>query len=178
MWKRIGVVAAWIAATVATSAITLAAVGQAGGEVSDRPAMPVSAQELAARVAPVSTSSSAAVSTTLGAATTTSGATSTTTTLATPPTTSGSTGTSAPAGPVTESRTTPGGTVTVTLDGSVLSLASAIPAQGFDADIDSEGPSEIEVKFEKHDESVDYIIRASVDDGEITWEIHTETEGD
>ena len=182
MWKRIALVAAWVVATLATAAITLAAVSQAGHEVSERPAVPVSAEDLAASVAGGSTSS------TLESAVPTAGATSTTTTTAGSSTTASSStvaagGSSTTSGSTvvavfTESRTTPGGTVTVAVSGSTLTLSSAIPAQGFDADIESNGSTEVEVKFEKHDDPVEYRVKARLEDGEIRWEIRTEVDGD
>jgi hypothetical protein len=81
-------------------------------------------------------------------------------------------------GSVTDSWTTPGGTVTVTATGSDLKLSSAIPAQGFDADIESASSDEIEVKFESHDESVEYVVHARLEDGEIRWEVDTESGDD
>jgi len=48
MWKRVGVVVMWILATFGTASITLAAVSRVGGEVSDRPAVPVAGTDLAA----------------------------------------------------------------------------------------------------------------------------------
>ncbi len=48
MWKRVGVVVMWILATFGTASITLAAVSRVGGEVSDRPAIPVAGTDLAA----------------------------------------------------------------------------------------------------------------------------------
>jgi len=183
MWKRIALVAAWVVATLATAAITLAAVSQAGHEVSERPAVPVSAEDLAASVAGGSTSS------TLESAVPTAGATSTTMATAGSSTTASSSTTVAAGGSSTtsgsavvavfaESRTTPGGTVTVAVSGSTLTLSSAIPAQGFDADIEHEGGNEIEVRFEKHDESEEYRVKARLEDGEIWWEIRTEVDGD
>lgn len=179
MWKRIAVIAAWVVATFATAAITLAAVGQAGHEVSERPAVPVSAEDLVAAVE-TTTTTTAVTTTSLD---TTGDDPSTTTSTSTP----ASSSTTAPeagassttvAATTTESRNTPGGTVTVIASGSSLSLASAIPAQGFSADVESASGQEIEVRFEKQDETVEYRIKARLEDGVITWEIRTETDGD
>ena len=177
MWKRIAIVAAWVVATIATAAITLAAVGQAGHRVSERPSVPVSAEDLAASVTGGSTSS------TVGTTQPVAGPTSMTTTTAGSSTTSSPSTTMATSGPsttsgtsvalafFTESRTTAGGTVTVAVSVSTLSLSSAIPAQGFDADIHSNGSTEVEVRFQKHDESVEYRVKARLEDGVIRWEI-------
>jgi hypothetical protein len=78
--KRIGIVLVWLAATLGTATLTLAAVGRAGSEVSDRPAVPISGAELAARfasttIAGVSTTQAGTTSEVGG--TTTDGATTT-----------------------------------------------------------------------------------------------------
>ncbi len=48
MWKRIGVVVIWVLAAVGTTSITLAAVSQVGGQVTEQAAGPIDSAELAA----------------------------------------------------------------------------------------------------------------------------------
>jgi len=172
MWKRLAIVAGWVVATSATAAITLAAVGQAGREVADRPAVPISAEDLVAGVGESTSTTQATTSTTSTVATGGSAASSSTST-----TESGSSttigGTILP-GLITESRTTPGGTVSVTASSGKLTLSAAIPAQGFTAEINTSGPTEIEVRFESHDDSAEYRVKASLESGEIHWEIRSD----
>jgi len=177
MWKRLAVAAVWVAATVGTAAITLAAVGQAGNGVSERPAVPVSAEDLVA-VVTAETTTSAPSSTTSGVTSTTVMATSTVPSSPSTVTTAGSSSTTLTTGAsTTASRATPGGTVTVSVSGGTLGLASAIPAQGFGVDVESSGGQEVEVKFEKHDESVEYLVKAHLEDGVVKWEVTTEAAG-
>jgi hypothetical protein len=164
MWKRIGVVAVWILATLGTASITLAAVSRVGGEVTERPAVPVAGADLATTTIQPSTSEVSGITAPVGTAaiepgavvesTSTSGAapapsntTSPTTIIASPSTTSPvSTSTTA------ASYTAPptylvGGTVTVQVMGNNVTLIAAVPLSGFTADIEKAGPSKVEVKF-------------------------------
>lgn len=181
MWKRIAVVVAWVVATFATAAITLAAVGQAGRQVSERPELPVSAADLMAGIdTSTSTSTSTEGTTSTTPTTTAGGSLPSSSTTSTTAATSGSSTTSGGTilmGTIHESRTTAGGTVSVTATGETLMLASAIPAQGFSAEIHTSGTTEIEVRFESHDGSIEYRVKARLEDGEIRWEIRTDIDG-
>ena len=170
MFKRIAVVVAWVVATFATAAITLAAVGQAGQGVADSPAVPVPAQDLAVEVA--ATTSASSSSSTTSSPTTSPGAsgTVTTTTAAVDPGSAAST-TTVLLGLQADSRVTAGGTVFVVVVGSELSLSSAVPAAGFGVEVESGGPGGIEVKFESHDRSIEIVVVVSLENGAITWEI-------
>jgi hypothetical protein len=177
MWKRIGVVVLWILATLGTASITLAAVSRVGGEVTERPAVPVAGADLAtttiqrstsaasgtaapsgtAAVDPIavieSTSTSAAVPVASSAPTNT---TSPTTTIAspspagpsaTPSSTTSTTTTTAPTPQPPVSTVLVGGTVTVQQTGNSVTLISAVPSLGFTAEIEKSGPSKVEVEF-------------------------------
>ena len=69
---------------------------------------------------------------------------------------------SSPPGPEPEPRptatySTPGGTVRVTCDGIFIKLISAIPASGYEADVVSGGPGNVDVRFagpDQEEESV------------------------
>jgi hypothetical protein len=183
MWKRFGVIALWVMATVGTASITLAAVSQVGGQVSERPAVPIAGADLVipTTVAAPSTSSStvttvAPTTTEPVASTVTTQATSTThatTTTATNPATTTTVASTTTA--VSQSVTTSliGGTVTVRHSGSTVTLISAVPASGFTADVESGGPNQVEVEFKSGNHESKY--HASISDGRL--DVETE-EGD
>jgi len=184
--KRIAVIVAWVVATLATASITLAAVDQAGRQVSDRPAVPVAAEDLSARVTSTTTTTEPPPETTtteaIDGSTTTSEAVTTTSTAPSASATTTSTTapqasstTTAPPSPATKSKATAGGTVVVSVSGSTLTLISAVPAQGYDVEVESPGPGEeVEVWFEKRDETVEYRVRASAEDGDVVWDVEVE----
>ena len=164
MLKRIGIVAAWVVATFATATITLAAVGRAGSEVSDRPAMPISGAELAARFA-TSTTARTVLDTTV-----TSGTTATTTQPATTTEPGSTTSTTPPTTTIGAQHLTyeqPGvGRVTISVQGSsVTYVSSVVLGSGFHAEVSDHGPEQVEVHFEG--EEGEYTFTASVHDGTL-----------
>ncbi|HEX9977312.1 MAG TPA: hypothetical protein VGB41_01680 [Acidimicrobiia bacterium] len=187
MLKRIGIVAAWVVATFATATITLAAVGRAGGEVSDRPAMPISGAELAARFATSTTTrtvlditvTSGTTATTTEPVTTTrivpditvtSGTTATTTQPATTNEPGSTTSTTPPTTTTGAQKLTyeqPGvGRVTISVQGSsVTYVSSVVLGSGFHAEVSDHGPEQVEVHFEG--EESEYTFTASVHDGTL-----------
>ncbi|MFH1104621.1 MAG: hypothetical protein V1757_06725 [Actinomycetota bacterium] len=183
MLKRIGIVTAWVVATFATATITLAAVGRAGSEVSDRPAMPISGAELAARFA-TSTTTRTVLDTTVTTGTTATTTQPVTTTRIVPDTTvtSGTTAmttqpvTTTEPGSTTSTTTTgaqnltyeqPGvGRVTISVQGSsVTYVSSVVLGSGFHAEVSDHGPEQVEVHFEG--EESEYRFTASVQDGTL-----------
>ena len=172
MLKRIGVVVVWLLATLGTAALTYAAVSQADRAVSDDPAMPVSAADIAARVSTAVTTApegSTSTSTTAPVASTTSVATTATAPVTTTTTPAATTTTTAPQSQ-TEWKTVSGvGVVGVFIDGDEVSLISASPVNPYHAEVEENGPERVEVKFEA--ESSEYRVRAEVRDGRLVWEV-------
>lgn len=175
MIKRLAAIGAWALATLATGAITLAAVGQAGGSFSDRPSVPVAAEDLAVRVS-TGAGSTSTPPTSMADSTTGEpggdGATSSTSASSDPstePTTTEDGG-----GPEailsTEYRVTAGGTVAVVVVGSELRLSSAFPVQGFGVEVETDGPVVV-VAFENHDASTRYVVTASLEEGVVKWAV-------
>ncbi len=173
MLKRLAVIAAWVVATLATATITLAAVGAAGSEVSDRPAMPISSQDLAARFAstttqPDVTTTAAATSTTpTTLAETTTSTSTTSTTHPAPTTTVPSPTTTATAGGQTSTYEQPGvGRVTIKVSGSEVTYVSAVVlGSGYRVEVEKYGPPTVVVKFEERDPH--FIFTAKVVGGSL-----------
>ncbi|OFW65153.1 MAG: hypothetical protein A2135_03320 [Actinobacteria bacterium RBG_16_67_15] len=173
MLKRIGIIVVWVAATVGTAAITLAAVSSAGRQVADRPAVPVAGADLAARFAANTTTSTTAVAsssttTTTAAATTTTASGVTTTTTSGPgatTTTAGTTTTVAKSQNLTFEQ--PGvGRVTISVEGSAVGyVSSVVLGSGYRAEVDDAGPEKVAVKFEN--EHREYVFTARVVDGTL-----------
>jgi len=187
--KRLAVIVAWVVATFATATITLAAVGRAGGEVSDRPAVPISGVELAARFATATTTipgSTTVVPTTLsptidttlaGGSTTTDGSTTTggsttTTRSGTTTTTPAPTTTTAPVATTTAASQTftyeqeNVGRVTIKVEGSkVTYVSSVVLGSRYSAHLEPED-DKVVVEFEG-DESPDYTFTAEVKNGSL-----------
>jgi len=200
MWKRVGVFAVWILATLGTASITLAAVSRVGGEVTERPAVPVAGADLATTTiqpspseapgitAPPGTvavepgavvaSTSASISTSPSAAPPVSSSLSTSpsSTVAGPSATSSTSTTTttsaAPQPPVSTALV--GGTVTVQRSGSSVTLISAVPASGFTADIEKAGPSKVEVEFKSENHESQFQAEVSSGVLEIDTEEHAE----
>ena len=173
--KRIGFIVAWVVATFATATITLVAVGRAGSEVSERPAVPISSSELAARFAASTTvagaTSATPVTTAAGAETTVAAdVSSVPTTIST--TTTQPAGTTSPAAATSTTTTAqnltyeqPGvGRVTISRSGSeVAYVTSVVLGSGYHAEVSNDGPEKVEVKFEG--DSNEYVFTARVVDG-------------
>jgi len=167
--KRLAVIVAWVVATFATATITLAAVGRAGGEVSDRPAVPISGVELAARFATATTTIPG--STTTDGSTTTGGST-TTTRSGTTTTTPAPTTTTAPVATTTAASQTftyeqeNVGRVTIKVEGSkVTYVSSVVLGSRYSAHLEPED-DKVVVEFEG-DESPDYTFTAEVKNGSL-----------
>lgn len=184
MLRRIGVVVIWSLATLGTASLTYAAVSSAGRAVGNDPSAPVAGAEIAARISTTTTTTIAAVE---GSSTTTFAFGETTITTAT---TLPGTTTTAPAGPPTTAapvvtttatttqhwKTVPGvGTVGVAVSGDEVTLVSATPVTPFHVDVEDDGPEKVEVEFDS--ESAEYQVRATVQDGELVWEVDQSGEG-
>ncbi len=182
MLKRLGVIVVWLLATLGTASLTYAAVSQAGGAVSDTPAVPVAAADIVARV-----STTAAASTTLPLelpttlpteVPTTSIVSGTSTTTAVSPGTTvasgGSTTTSATTTTTpsahTEWKTIPGvGTVGVSVSGDSVTLVSAQPVAPYDVDVEHSGPDRVEVEFDSG--ASEYKVIAEAEAGVVSWQV-------
>jgi len=155
--------ALWLAATAATGAVAWGAVRLAGEQTAEQAVRPMTARQVEALAASSTTGAATSTSTrpvNASAVSTTTAAVGTTTTTA------------AEAGPVVAARQTPGGTVVVSLQGGRLSLVSATPAAGFFVEVEESGPDEVVVVFEGGEGS-EILVRASVEDDEISFEIET-----
>lgn len=200
MWRRAGVILVWVLATIGTASVTLAAVSRVGGEVTNRPAVPVSAEDLvlasvnpaAPAVAPGTEASSPAPITTTAAVdwvgldppttsmppesdpvvTPSGGTEAPQSSSATEPATTAATTTQPPAPPAVTTVLI-GGTVTVQQNGGSVTLISAVPASGFTADVEAAGPSEVQVEFKSPGHESKYAAR--VEGGQLS--VSTE-EGD
>jgi len=185
MWKRVGVIALWVLATVGTASITMAAVNQVGERVTQQAAVPIDSEDLLASPAvqalaltttvppttvdSVATTTSAATSSTLADSTTTTAASSSTTS---PP---ASTSTTSSQG-VTVSRSLVGGTVRITYSGNSVTYVSAVPAAGglWTVEVKNHGPEEVVVEFESEDHESHF--KASVENGELVIDIEESDE--
>jgi hypothetical protein len=168
-WSLLG---AWALAAVLATALAWQIVAAADARVSDRPVAPlrVSAPVVAAADTTTSTSIPA---TSLETTTTSAGATSSTTQASTTTTTGPSTTSTAPtttAGAPWSTKTihTEGGVVSVSYRPNEVSLASAVPAPGYAAQIKKKGPPSVEVKFSGNEE--DYDVKVEWSDGELKIE--------
>ena len=138
--KRSLLVALWIVATAATTAVAYVAVNAAGAEVTDRPLTSV----VATGVTPTS-----------NAASTESGSTSATT-VSSPVSTSATTSPTSWQQSTLPSR---GGLVIVSYRPGEVRLESAAPSAGFSYEIDKAGPPEVRVEFEGRDVNVEVRVR-------------------
>jgi len=69
----------------------------------------------------------------------------------------------------TESFSSAGGSITVSTDGTVVSLVSSSPAAGFAAEVHDNGPDRVEVRFT--DGNVEWRIRVELGSGGLTSEV-------
>lgn len=161
---------AWVLVAALATTLTWQIVSAADAQVSDRPALQVAAPLVGS------------TSTTLAAGSTSVGAPSTTTgTSPDPSTSSGQGGASTTSAPPTtdaawasQTIETGGGVVVVRYRNGEVVLGSASPAAGFAAEIQKDGPTEVEVEFES--ESADYRVRAQWSDGALSVETGSEDE--
>jgi hypothetical protein len=162
--RRIGLLVAWVAATVTATLLASQAVALVRDQVTDRPSKVATTEALETTTsttqATTSTSQSSAVSsptTALAETTTTTPATTTSTTQPEVTTTSVTTTTV----PTTTSTTNTtltnqeetffltGGWATVRCAGDDVTLATYAPNPGYQVEIESAGPAELEIKFEE-----------------------------
>lgn len=160
----------WLGVTAAATAMVWTATSIVAADVTDRPAPVVAhrdvVNELAtAPTAPTATTTTTSPSTrpstvpaaarattsvpsTVRPATTTTTTPTTPTSVATSPTTRPPPSTTTPlSGPSTASYSTAGGVVGVSCSGLIITLVSAIPANGYAADVVARGPANVEVHF-------------------------------
>jgi hypothetical protein len=164
------IVAGWLAATAATTAVAYVAVGAAGARVNDRPLSVVVADSSTTSTASATTTSTGTTSDSSPSTNTTSATTSTTSTTPAPTTTastSPTTGTTAAAWQQQTIAST-GGTVVVSFRGEEVRLESVAAAAGYTSSIEDEGPGEVRVEFEGQ---LRVEIRARVRDGQLIIEI-------
>ena len=150
--KRPLLVALWIVATAATTAVAYVAVNAAGAEVTDRPLTSVVASGGTA-----SSTIAGSVSTTGSTESTTATSGSTTSTALSPTVSTPTTAAEAP----WQQRTIPssGGLVIVSYRPEEVRLESVAPSPGFGYEIDETGPPEVRVEFEGGDVRVEVRVR-------------------
>jgi hypothetical protein len=174
--KKPVLVALWIVATLATTAVAYVAVNAAGAEVTDRPLTSVLATGDSA--APPSTTGQAGALTITTGGPSTTGGTGTTNGTATTGTTNGST-TSTISSSTSSTATTlsdapwqqttipsKGGLVIVSYRPGEVKLESVAPTPGFSYEIDDQGPPKVRVEFEGGDVRIE--VRVRWDGGLVT----------
>lgn len=192
MKRGVGFVAAWVGATLVAVVVAAAAVGSVRSEVTDEPTalgspsaaaiasdLPLDADD-AEQAEPTAapSPSEADVTTTVHHATTTttdgtSVSTSTSSTTTAPQsstttiTTAPETTTTSQAGSYSKSVDTPGGSVTFLVEGERVTFGGAVPRTGWKVELESAGPEEVKVKFEKNDDSAEIEVKGRVEDGEL-----------
>lgn len=179
---RFGAIAAWIAMTVLFSFAAWQVVQATEGETTDAPSAPVvMASGLTTTTTdPNTTTSAIPVETTNASLDTTISATSTTTSSSptgngTTQTTEASTQTTPPSqNPNTRVIETEAGTVSVSFAGREVHFRGASPTIGWSVEVDHFGPDEVDVKFERDEESVE--VQVEWEDGELQVEISRESE--
>lgn len=180
MIRRVGVVVAWLAATMVSMLIAATAVGSVRGQVTDVPAIPSAGTALLATTTTVVTESSttgAPPTTDVPTPTTTvaTPSTITTTTTSTTSTTvpTSTTTTTAPNGPVVTTYRLDGGEIRISALEPHVNLVSAFPFGGFSVEVDEAGPEEVGVEFESSDHESSF--RARWKDGELDIDIDEES---
>ena len=180
--KKPVLVALWIVATLATTAVAYVAVNAAGAEVTDRPLTSVVATDDSSASSNTSTTGQAGTSTSAadGTSTSTSGistaggtGTTGTTSGSTTSTSSSSTSSTATTGTTLsddpwQQTTIPskGGLVIVSYRPGEVRLESIAPTPGFSYEIDDQGPPEVRVEFGGGDVKVE--VRVRWDGGLVT----------
>ncbi|MCH8992789.1 MAG: hypothetical protein IIA44_13720 [Acidobacteria bacterium] len=189
MMRRVGIVVAWLAATMVAMLIAATAVGSVRGQVTDVPAIPSAG---AAALLAMSTTTTVLGPSTTNTPTTTDGTAAPTTTITVPPTASSTTTTTAPAstptttspptttttttvpiGPVVTTHRLEGGEIRISALEPDVNLVSAFPFGGFSVEIDKAGPEEVRVEFESSDHESSF--RARWKDGELDIDIEEES---
>lgn len=173
--RRVGLVAAWLGATILSVVLASQAVGLVRDQVTDRPSRAASTllPTTVTQAAPPTTSLDPGVPPSderpLTPSTTTTAPppqSTTTITSATSPTTTRppSDGTTTTVSTVEKVFTLVGGTVRVACRGDDIEFRAASPKPGFDADVDKRGPEEVEVTFESDGHRSDFRAKCG-DDG-------------
>ena len=185
MKRYLGLGAAWLGATVLSVLIASAAVAGVRDRVVETP-VAIGAPTTSTTQAPVDLTTTTVLEVPSTAAqtttepppttdpppvttTTVAGSTSTTTTAA-PATTTTTTTTSPPQTTTTaaasyETHTLIGGTVTLGFGGGEVWIVALDPSAGFDADIEKDGPHEVEVDFASNTHKPE--LSATLEDGEL-----------
>ncbi|MGH8875132.1 MAG: hypothetical protein ACRDVM_07765 [Acidimicrobiia bacterium] len=182
--RRAGLALAWLLATIAVTALAWQAVSAADSQVSQQPLTPLITLEVA-RALPSSTS--VGPITTRPPSDTSTSATSTTGPAGPPsdtPTTETASPPSTPASttqPASTTTTVPYTEQTVVLTGGTVTFAhrpgevvfvAAVPAPGFAAEVDDQGPDEVRVEFESPEHRSE--LRVRWDGGELDIEVREE----
>jgi hypothetical protein len=162
-------VATSVAAAAAVAGVLVVASATGDRATIRSPATaPIPAPPLATSPSPTSTVPTPTEPTPTAPPLTTSPATSTIAPLpATPPATLPAAPPTVPAAePTTETYEGIGGSITVRLSGDTLILATApVPAAGFTASVDDNGPDRVRVRFERDDQRTE--IRVDLEDGRL-----------
>jgi hypothetical protein len=159
--RKLMLIALWLGATAAVTAVAYLAVDAAGSQVSDRPLATFSAG---------ASTSAPATSTTVPPDTSLPRTTSTTTSTTSPPATTNTTGS-----PITSDQwqprtiSTAGGNIVISFRPNEVRLESVAPAAGFTFDIEDSGPREVRVEFQGGAVKVE--VRARWRDGGLVTEI-------
>jgi hypothetical protein len=190
MRKGLGLTIAWVGATIVAVVVAAAAVGSVRSQVTDTPtalgaptavamaaAPPADTPPLdtgsvtttvpSSTIAPVpgsageSTTSTAATSSVDGTTTTTTSTNSTITTTTTPT-----------VWQQLPPYSTPGGTVTILVNGDSVKFGGAVPTTGWTVEFEKLGPPEVEIHFERNDDEGDEAeFHAKYEDGELVVKI-------
>lgn len=181
---RFGAIAAWIAMTVLFSFAAWQVVQATEGETTDVPSAPVvmasglttTTTDPTTSTIPVETTNASLETTsTLGPSTTVSSSPTASTGDDTTQTTEASTQTTSPSqNQNTRVIETEAGTVSVSFADGGVHFRGASPTIGWSVEVDHFGPDEVDVKFERNEESVD--VKVEWEDGEWQVEIGRESE--
>lgn len=173
--RRIGLLAAWVAATAMATILASQAVALVRDQVTDRPsrvATTLALESTSSTTVPPTTTDGLALpssTTTTQVGTTSTAASATTsstqpavTTTSTPPTTSTTTGTNQE-----ETFYPTGGWATVRCTGNDVQLTTYAPNPGFRVEIESAGPEKVEIKFEASGDDHESQLEVRCDSGEL-----------
>ena len=175
--RRVGLVAAWVVATSMATLLASQAVALVRDQVTDRPSrvattlalettIPTTTPRTA--VTTTTTSQTAATSTTITQAETTTTAPPQMTTTSVPLTSSTTTTT---IGHQEETFYLTGGWATVWCADDAVTLATHAPNPGYQVDIESAGPNELEIKFEEAGGDHESRLQVDCDDGVLKPDI-------
>ena len=194
MRRGLGLTIAWVGATIVAVVVAAAAVGSVRSEVTDTPtalgaptAVALAAEPpLGAQVSDSTPSTTIAPSSTVApineptqestTSTVASSTDSTTTTRPAATSTSTSTSTTTTAAPTDWQQlppySTPGGTVTILVNGESVKFGGAVASSGWTVELEKAGPPEVEVHFEHNENEEDEVeFHAKYEDGELVVSI-------